>query len=366
MTFPTYIAARFLSAFLRVLAIVVLLIFVIELVETMRIFADKAGAFTDVVRLTLLRVPAVINQVLPLILLLGSLTLFVGLARSSELVISRAAGISALRLVTVPVVTAMIIGVVAVSVFNPIVAATTRSYDALRDDIMQANRSVLSVSQQGLWLRQVLNDRQTVIFARRASPDGAVLFDTEFHVFDSAGSLTQRILADAAQLTGNTWELTNLRRWSVRTAEGTEVRPIERHDSGTLLTNLTSEQILDSFAPPQTISVWQLPETIRQLEQSGFTATRHRLFLQSAMALPLTLAAMVLIGAGFTMRHVRFGRTGIMVLLSVLAGFALYSFTSVAGTLGAAGSVPVGIAAWAPPVAAILLVTGLLLHLEDG
>ena len=38
------------------------------------------------------------------------------------------------------------------------------------------------------------------------------------------------------------------------------------------------------------------------------------------LALPLLLAAMVLIAAGFTMRHARFGKTGTWCLLALLGG----------------------------------------------
>lgn len=366
MTLPAYIATRFLSALLRVLAIVFLLVFVVEFVETMRSLADKTDKLGDVAKLSLLAMPAKIDQMLPLIMLLSSLTLFVGLSRSSELVVTRAAGVSAIKMVTVPVIVSLLIGIVTVAAFNPIVAAASRSYDIVRDEIVQTNRSVLSVSQSGLWLRQVVDDRQTVVFARRSSPGGQVLFDTEFHVFDEAGALQERILADSARLQDQAWDLRGLRRWQVRGSETDQPNAIVQLDEAQLPTNLTSDQILDSFAPPQTISVWQLPKTIQQLEQSGFTAVRHKIFLQTSFALPLMFVAMVLIGAGFTMRHVRFGKTGIMVLLSVLGGFTLFSFASVANSLGAAGNIPIAIAAWAPPIASILLTVGLLLHLEDG
>jgi LPS-assembly protein len=55
---------------------------------------------------------------------------------------------------------------------------------------------------------------------------------------------------------------------------------------------------------------------------------------------PLMLSAMVLIGAGFTMRHTRFGRTGIMVLAAILLGFGVYFIRDFAEVLGRAGSCP--------------------------
>jgi len=133
-----------------------------------------------------------------------------------------------------------------------------------------------------------------------------------------------------------------------------------------LETDLTSSQIAESFAPPRAVSIWNLPKFIKRLEKSGFSAVRHRQFFQSEIASPLLFVAMTMIGAAFTMRPARFGRTGIMVLLAVLSGFSLYFFKDVLDSFGSAGVLPIEFAVWTPPVAAIMLSLGLLLHLEDG
>ena len=100
---------------------------------------------------------------------------------------------------------------------------------------------------------------------------------------------------------------------------------------------------------------WDLGRFIAQMEESGFSGQRHRLFLQSELAKPALFAAMVLIGAAFALRPTRFGQTGVMILLAVLAGFALYFLKDFAESLGGRGDIPLMVAAWTPPVAAILL-----------
>lgn len=366
MTLARYVAFRYLMAFLRVLIIAIILVFIFQFVENMRKFLDESDGITKLVLLTLLQLPSSLSRMFPLVMLISSLTLFAGLARSSELVISRAAGVSALKMVFVPVTIAVILGVFATTVFNPIVATATRQYDLLEDEITNSNRSVLSINEDGLWLRQAVGDRQSVIQARRSSPEGTILFDVEFHVFDLSGTLSERILAASAELKDNEWILNDVRRWTVDANDVDIIGPLIRKDRDILQTDLTVEQILDSFAPPQTIPFWELQAFIDRLENSGFSATRHRQYFQSSLAAPALFVAMVLLGSGFTMRHARFGKMGLMVLLTVLAGFALYSFNNVAASLGSAGTVPVVLAAWAPSCAAILLVLGLLLHLEDG
>jgi lipopolysaccharide export system permease protein len=133
-----------------------------------------------------------------------------------------------------------------------------------------------------------------------------------------------------------------------------------------LPSDLTREQIRDSFGAPSGIPIWDLPAFIRQLEAAGFSATQHRVFFQMELATPLLLMAMVLMAAGFTMRHTRFGRTGLMVLMAIMAGILIYFLRNFAQIMGERGEIPVLAAAWIPPVAAILMSLGLLLHLEDG
>jgi len=78
------------------------------------------------------------------------------------------------------------------------------------------------------------------------------------------------------------------------------------------------------------------------------------------------MISMVLIGAALTMQHARMAQVGVAVVSTVLAGFSLYFLRDIASSFGAAGELPVAIAAWAPPLAAAMAAFGLLLHLEDG
>ena len=82
--------------------------------------------------------------------------------------------------------------------------------------------------------------------------------------------------------------------------------------------------------------------------------------------MPLFLVAMVMIGAAFTMRHQRGGRTSMMVLIAILLSFAVYFLRNFAQILGENGQLPAALAAWAPPLAAIGMSLGYLLHQEDG
>jgi lipopolysaccharide export system permease protein len=133
-----------------------------------------------------------------------------------------------------------------------------------------------------------------------------------------------------------------------------------------LPTDLTVTRVQDSFASPDTLSVWVLPDFISLLDRSGFSSVRHRLHFQSLLALPLLCATMALVAAGFSMRPTRRGGVAKMIGGGVSVGFALFVISKVAEEFGQSGALPVGLAAWAPAASGLMLAVALLLHTEDG
>jgi lipopolysaccharide export system permease protein len=253
---------------------------------------------------------------------------------------------------------------VAVAVFNPLVAATSKAYDRLAAQRGQEG-SLLSLSEDGLWMRQGNAAGQSVIKATRSDPGGTTLQGVTVITFNPEGTPTQRIEATSAQLLPGEWVLHGAKRWSLTDANP-EQTALATAVEMRLPTDLTQDRLRDGFGDPSSVAFWALPSYIKALERAGFSARSYQVWMQMELALPVLLAAMVLIAAGFTMRHARFGKTGQMVLLALLGGFLIFFLRNFAQVLGQNGQIPILLAAWSPPIAATFLALGLLLHLEDG
>lgn len=364
MTLSFYIARRFALSVLVVFGVFFGLMMLIEMVELVGRFPDGGVSLAQVAGLAALKVPQSLYRILPLIVILAAIALFLALARSSELVVVRASGRSALRLLGAPVCVALALGAVSVMVLNPLVAATSRHYAETVAHYANGQISVLSLSSEGLWLRQGGGGTQTVIRATQANDDGTVLTGVTFLEFDGDGRPLSRIEAERAALSAGAWLLTNFKRWNLAADNPESTAVTEAR--GRIASDLTRDQIRDSFGDPSVVRFWDLPAFIANLDRAGFSSRQHRVWLQMQFAQPVLLAGMVLLAAGFTMRHVRFGNTGGMVLAAVLAGFGIFFLRNFAQVLGTNGQIPVLLAAWSAPVASVLFALGLLLHLEDG
>ena len=198
-----------------------------------------------------------------------------------------------------------------------------------------------------------------------ANLDGTELYDVTFLTFAASGAPVTRIMAKDARLESGFWVLGGGKSWPLEAANP-EQSATALPEGTAIETDLTKDRIRDSFGTPSAVGFWDLPSYIEQLEKAGFSARSHKVWLQMEIAQPLLLAAMVLIAAGFTMRHARTARLSSLVLTALLCGFAVFFLRNLGQILGDNGQVPVFLAAWTPPVAATLLALGLLLHLEDG
>jgi lipopolysaccharide export system permease protein len=102
------------------------------------------------------------------------------------------------------------------------------------------------------------------------------------------------------------------------------------------------------------------------LEESGFSAQRHRLHYDVLLARPFLLCAMVLVAAIFSLRTQRRGGVTVMIVGGVAAGFFLYVLSDVIFALGISAKVPIVLAAWTPTGVSLIFGATTLLHLEDG
>lgn len=358
-----YFARKFLWTFVAIASVFVILLALIDLVDELQDFPNLP--FMDVLGVVLLNVPHANYEILPLVVILSAVALFLRLARSSELVVVRAAGRSALRSLAAPLTVAALIGIISITMLNPLVAAASKRYNNVVNTYMGGGTSVLAIASEGLWLRQGSAEGQTVIHAARASSDVTTLYEATFIKFSPEGQPERRIVAETASLAAGQWELKNAKIWELTLGQNPEATAREVAQLE-LPSALTQDRIIDSFGKPEYISLWDLPGFINQLEEAGFSARRYAVWFQMELSRPLFLVALVMVAAAFTMRHARLSNTGISVLIAVMLGFTLHYIRNFAQILGENGQIPVYLAAWAPPVASFMLAVGILLHTEDG
>jgi lipopolysaccharide export system permease protein len=365
-TLSAYLGRQFALAVAIMLATLSALVALFDFLELLReSAAASAATFGIVVEMELLRVPWIMMQILPFAVLLGGIFSFWRLSRSSELVVTRAAGVSAWQFLTVPVLLATLFGAAATVALSPLSASMFGRAETLYNAYLAVGGGRLSLEGGELWVRQADNglvpNGFAVLHAKDVRLTSHVLTGDNVTVLrlGSNTDLNQRLEAKHATLIGGAWELRNVSILFPGADPGFRRALL-------FPTDLTVPRVQESFASPSSLSFWALPGFIRLLERSGFSAIQHELAFQALLALPLLCATMALVAAGFSMRPARRGGGTQMLVSGVASGFALFMISDIADQFGTSGAIPVILAAWTPAVAGMMLALALLLHLEDG
>lgn len=358
-TLTAYLARQFLMAFAASFLALATIVALFDFLELMRRGAGRDVETMLLVRMTALRLPDLMQQLLPFAMLFASIVAFWRLSRANELVVARAAGVSVWQFLLPAIGLAMALGLMQIGVLNPLAASLKSQFDRLEAVHIEAETNQLAVGDTGLWLRQGDEDRQQVIHAARVAGHGRDLEDVIVMLFQPADSYAGRIDAAGARL--------ELGRWVLRDAYLSEPGGGTRFVGDyTLPTGLTLEKIQESFAAPETIPFWQLPAFIAGMERAGFNANNHRLHFHALLSAPFLLVAMVLIAASFALRIQRRSGAGLLVAGGVGVGFLLFFLTNVVQALGLSQTIPVLLSAWMPALVSLALGLTALLHLEDG
>jgi lipopolysaccharide export system permease protein len=359
-TLGRYFAGRFVVSALGVFAAIFVLLVLVDYIEMVRKTSGLAQVSAIAVAETsLFRVPQLLEKMMPFCILIGAMTCYLALSRRLELVVARAAGVSAWQFIAPALASAIVLGLLATTVYNPMSANLRELSKRMEAELFGSAPGGGVQDAAGFWINQINSDGQAIINAARSEQQGARLTGLTVFRFDNNEQFKERIEAQRATLEEGQWLFKSVRRYTL------DGPPVDQ-DSFTLATSLTAAQVRNSFSTPETVSFWQLPGYIRSSESSGFATAGYRLQYHKLIAQPFLLAAMVMLAASVSLRFFRFGGVQKMVLSGVGAGFLLYVLSKVTEDLSKAELMHPIASAWLPVCVGGLAGFLALLYQEDG
>lgn len=358
-TLSLYLAKRFLGSIFATTLALVMVILLADGVELARRLAERNASGEEVLLMTFLKMPDMLLQLTPFAIMLGTMLCFTSLAKSHELTTIRASGISAWQFLIPPAFICICIGTFNILALNPISSATLKMYERKSADYFPNQTKGLVVEGGSIWLKQIEPDAEIIIHAKRLENLGLDLYDASLFHF-SKGVYIERLTAESMHLDSekSAWRILN----------GTLLRPnmkSEYIDELELPTTITKEKLKDSFNSPNSLSVWAMPDFINSLKEAGFPSLEYEMQFHRILAYPALALAMFILAVPFSLRMLRQGGIGKLLLTGLLLGFAFYLFTNIIAGYGLQGQIPLALAAWSPACIAALVGLALLLHFRE-
>ncbi len=359
-TLSFYIVRQFLINFVVVYFALVLIVYLADSLELLR----RASKFTAipmsiVFKMSLLKLPQDAQELFAFAVLFTSMFTFWRLTRTLELVIARAAGISAWEFLMPGVIAAICIGIIKITLLNPASSVLVERYEALDTRLLNGHANAIDISENGLWLRENQNKSYFLLHARKVKTADFTLSGVDLFLFEEPDKLVERVVSDTAYLMDGQWVLPN--------ALINHMQPFSQEKATfSISTDLTRDQIVNNYVSPNSLSFWQMPRYIENMESTGFSAVKVQMQYNTLLAQPFLFAGIVLVAAAITLGPPRRTNTASIIGGGTLIAFGLFFLNDVVRALGLDEIIPVTMAAWTPALLTICLGFAALLFLEDG
>ncbi len=297
----------------------------------------------------LLKIPFMISEFMPMILLLASSIYITELSRNHELVALRAAGLGVNKIVVPLLAVAFMGGSIAFAIGEWVTPLTNQRVDR----IDRVNIHHRPDTRQGI---QWLKDGHRFF---RLQPLGGQKFHLVMLETDQAGHWQRRIDAARASYRDGVWVLDGV-DISRPKKDGIDLDHVRR-------IRLSATAGPDTVEPPspRQMRFFELMHYATDLERAGLASSGFEFSLQRKLAIPVLCLIMVLLAVALCMNMgARRGAGAWGIAASITLGLGAYVVTSTTQLLATAGYLPAGFAAWLPNLIAIGFTGFLLLHRE--
>jgi len=303
-----YIVANVASSMLLVMAVVLSLDLVFAFVAEMEELRNDYQIFEAIVYV-MTTLPRRIYDYLPLGAFMGCLVGLGSLAKSSELVVLRAAGVSTSRIVISALKPALVVILVA-GLLGEYVAPYT-------EKIAQSQRAVLQGAQANIAVKRGLWHREggTFMHFNAVEPNG-VLHGVSLHEFNDSRELTVSRFARRAIFQRGQWVLENVQETRFESGQTvTEELPFYIWE-----TELSPRLLSVLIVKPDNLSVSGLYSYANYLEQQGVDASQYLMAFWKKTLQPLSTIVLVLVAISFVFGPLRSVTMGFRVFSGVVIG----------------------------------------------
>lgn len=359
-----YITRQLLANFLIVFFAILGIIMMFDSIEALRRVSGRDDlTFGFTVQYALTRITKTVEIVIPFVLMVAAMITFWRLSKSNEFVIIRSTGVSIFSFLKPLMAATFVLGIIEIALFNPIAAKMYEWHEVLSYRMQTRNPNAVLFSSKGLWIREAVSeDKVLLVQARslRQDDDGTIwMRDVSITELDKNSQINKSYEAYFATLDGNIFHLKD-----VKVLVGGE--PVQTMADYAYKTTINIQRIRENFIEPEAISFWQLPDTIRFYEKSGFSARQHWMRFLNLLVSPFLLVGMLMLAAVFMLQNTLRG-SAIMwrVVISIAVGFTFYFASQVVFAFGLNGYIPIWLAAFAPTIIIILVSTSLLIQADE-
>ena len=301
--------------FINLLIICVFILF-INLIDLSRILSAENRTLYEYVLLSLLKLPSILNEILPFVTIIGISFLIRNLINNNELISLRNIGYSIFDIFIPIGFTVFLFGLIFLLFLNPL---STKFEIKFKEIVNQNNLSPYSIniSNNEMWIRNEINENKS-IFINIKNIDLKDMKIKNVKILQISDDLNILLQAENGTLENENLYLNNVKYYNI------DSEKYELIDNYKLKLNFNKKNILNSITNYKFIPFYNYTNHIYTLKKFNLYSSEVSLFYISEILKPLFITMLSFVVLGISGKFKRNENFFKILFLSILIGFIIF------------------------------------------
>ena len=200
-TYIKFLTVIFLNSFFYVSAIMLSLIFILNLLSELDFFKDTNVDNLLPIYLSLLNSPMLIFEMFPFIFLISTQLFFITLFNNNELSIFKYTGLKNSKILFVASIISFILGIIIITLFYNLSSNLKNFYLDLKSNYTKDDKYLAVITKNGLWIKDIVDKEILIINAAKVEQNQLV--NSYISVFNKDFEIIKNIVSSKIDVTEN-------------------------------------------------------------------------------------------------------------------------------------------------------------------
>ena len=296
------------------------LILFLNLIELSRVIEKENQSFINFFYLSLLKIPSIINETSPFVIIISTAFLFRYLINNNELISMRNIGFSIFDIFKPISLSILIYGLFILIILNPITTFADIEYDKHLNNNNE-NMYSINFSQNNLWIKNINNDG--IYYINIKNFDIKKMLADDIEILSINKKKNEFFKSNKGTIEGKNFLLYDVNRFDISKDKYTH------SDKYELTLNFSKENILTSNINYKNIPYYNYMGHVKTLKKFNLYSTAISLYYLSETLKPFFMILLSFVVMGFSAKYKRNENFFKILFYAILFGFSFYVFKEI-------------------------------------
>jgi len=298
------------------LIIITILVLFLNLLEISRILEKENTTLGFFLLLSLLKLPTIISEIIPFVVILSIAFLFKNLITNNELISIRNMGFSILDIFKPIAIAIFLFGLFILLFINPLAAKFENNFNNLTSK-KYPNMYSIKFINEGMWIKNISEDNnKNYINISKINLDN--MNAEKIKILNINNKFNKIIIAEKGQIIDKIFKLQNV---SILNINNDKFEKVEFYN---LILNFDKSNIIDSILNFKFIPFYKYKKHVNNLKKFNLHSSEVSLYYLSEILKPIFLVIIGFTVMGFSGKFKRNENFFKVLFISILIGFLIF------------------------------------------